>query len=49
MTEETIITEIPDLGQPVPAPWQDVAWMPKDITAWSVRRAQPWETRECAS
>jgi uncharacterized damage-inducible protein DinB len=34
---DTIIAGIPDLGQPVPVPWQDVAWMPKDVTAWSVR------------
>jgi uncharacterized damage-inducible protein DinB len=33
---ESIIAEIPDLGQPVPVP-KGVPWFPKDVEAWSVR------------
>jgi Protein of unknown function (DUF664) len=33
---DSVIAEIPDLGQTVPVP-QGVAWLPSDITAWSVR------------
>ncbi len=33
---DSVIAEIPDLGQAVPVP-QGVAWLPGDITSWSVR------------
>ena len=33
---DSIIAEIPDLGQTVPVP-QGVTWLPGDVTAWSVR------------
>jgi Protein of unknown function (DUF664) len=33
---DSVTAEIPDLGQAVPVP-QGVAWLPSDITAWSVR------------
>jgi len=33
---DAVIAEIPDLGQPVPVP-QWVAWVPSDVSAWSVR------------
>lgn len=35
---DAVIAEIPDLGQPVPVPDpQWVAWVPSEVTAWSVR------------
>ncbi|MGH3856666.1 MAG: DinB family protein, partial [Pseudonocardiaceae bacterium] len=35
---DAVIAEIPDLGQPVPVPDpQWVAWVPSDVTAWSIR------------
>lgn len=35
---DSVIAEIPDLGQPVPVPVpQWVAWVSSDVTAWSVR------------
>ncbi|MBA2447343.1 MAG: DinB family protein [Chloroflexi bacterium] len=33
---EAIVTEIADLGQPVPVP-RGVPWFPQDVEAWSVR------------
>jgi hypothetical protein len=33
---EAIISDIPDLSQPVPVP-QDVPWFPKDLDSWEVR------------
>lgn len=35
---DAVIAKIPDLGQPVPVPIpQWVAWVPSEVTAWSVR------------
>ena len=33
---DAVITEIPDLGQPVPVP-QDIPWFTDEVPAWSVR------------